>query len=247
MHSEFDTVAAWTAEVARDLGPDYYLPAACRGSGSPAALEWFIEHLGIDTDTTLLDSGAGVGGPAAFAAKRTGVRPVLVEPEPGACRAIAELFGLPVARGDAAALPVASASADAAWSLGVLCTMDDQVGMLRELRRVTRAPGRIGLLVYVARHRELPDQPAGNNFPTTDGLLRLIAGAGLRVEAWASTPALPGPPADWQERADRVEQELRRRYAGNPDFDVADRQSSLIAELLGNGDLGAELLLARHA
>ena len=35
MAAEFDTVAEWTAQVAADLGPEYYVPAACRGSGQP--------------------------------------------------------------------------------------------------------------------------------------------------------------------------------------------------------------------
>jgi hypothetical protein len=35
MEAEFDTVAEWTALVAADLGPEYYIPAACRGSGQP--------------------------------------------------------------------------------------------------------------------------------------------------------------------------------------------------------------------
>jgi hypothetical protein len=45
MKAEFDTVAAWTAEVALDLGPDHYLPAGCRGSGSPGALRWLLDRL----------------------------------------------------------------------------------------------------------------------------------------------------------------------------------------------------------
>ena len=44
-HAEFDTVAEWTAQVAMDLGPDYYVPAGCRGSGSPAALDWLIDGM----------------------------------------------------------------------------------------------------------------------------------------------------------------------------------------------------------
>jgi hypothetical protein len=36
MEAEFNTVADWTARVAADLGPEYYIPAACRGSGQPA-------------------------------------------------------------------------------------------------------------------------------------------------------------------------------------------------------------------
>ena len=45
MAAEFDTVAEWTAQVALDLGRDFHLPAACRGSGGPGALDWLIRAL----------------------------------------------------------------------------------------------------------------------------------------------------------------------------------------------------------
>ncbi|HJY94402.1 MAG TPA: methyltransferase domain-containing protein, partial [Streptosporangiaceae bacterium] len=107
MEAEFDTVAEWTAQVAADLGPEYFVPAACRGSGQPVALDWLLTGLRAGPGEVLLDVGAGIGGPAAYAAGRTGARPVLVEPEPDACRAAARLFGAPVIQGDAIALPFA--------------------------------------------------------------------------------------------------------------------------------------------
>ena len=105
MEAEFDTVAEWTALVAADLGPEYYIPAACRGSGQPAVLDWLLERLGPRSGEVMIDVGAGLGGPAAYAAHRTGVQPILAEPEPDACRAAAWLFGAPVLRADATALP----------------------------------------------------------------------------------------------------------------------------------------------
>ena len=45
--AEFDTVAEWTAEVAADLGSAYHIPAGCRGSGTPAALDWLVGHLDL--------------------------------------------------------------------------------------------------------------------------------------------------------------------------------------------------------
>jgi ubiquinone/menaquinone biosynthesis C-methylase UbiE len=64
---------------------------------------------------------------------------MLGEPEPDACRAAVRLFGVPVVRADATALPFSDASAGIAWCLGVLCTAAGTVAqraMLRELRRV---------------------------------------------------------------------------------------------------------------
>ena len=108
MDAEFDTVAEWTAEVAESLGPEYRIPAACRGSGRPSALDWLLAGLAPRPGDLMIDIGAGLGGPSAYAAERTGVRPVLVEPEPDACRAAARLFGAPVVRADATALPFAT-------------------------------------------------------------------------------------------------------------------------------------------
>ena len=76
MKAEFDTVAAWTAEVALDLGPAHSVPAGCGGSGSPGALRWLLARLTPTAADTMLDCGAGVGGRAAFAAAGTGVGPV---------------------------------------------------------------------------------------------------------------------------------------------------------------------------
>lgn len=158
LKAEFDTVAEWTADVAVDLGPDYFLPAACRGSGSPSTLRWFVDRLGLTAADRMLDCGAGVGGPAAFAAQESGVAPILSEPEAGACRASQRLFGFPVVQA-ASDLPFATASFDVTWALGVLCTVPDQPCLLRELHRVLRPDGRLGLLVFVARSLPLSDQP----------------------------------------------------------------------------------------
>ncbi|OSC30254.1 SAM-dependent methyltransferase [Mycobacterium vulneris] len=247
MEAEFDTVAEWTAQVAADLGPEYHLPAGCRGSGSPAALDWLIERMALAPDATLLDSGAGVGGPAAYAAQSGAVRPVLVEPETGACRAARKLFGFPVVCALGSALPMTDASFDAAWSLGVLCTTTDQLALLMELRRVVRPGGRIGLLVFVA-HREVPSNALeGNHFPTPGGLRELLAGASLHVEHWLGTAALPPIADTWNRRVEAVESVLGERHGHTEAWQLAERQSSRIGQLLGNGTLTGELLVLRHA
>jgi SAM-dependent methyltransferase len=246
MEAEFDTVASWTADVAEDLGPDHYLPAGCRGSGSPGSLRWLVDRLRISAADRMLDCGAGVGGPAAFVAEEVGTRPVLSEPEEGACRAARRLFGLPVVQAGSA-LPFAAGSFDVAWSLGVLCTVPDQPHLLTELRRVLAPAGRLGLLVFVARSLPLSDQPSGNNFPTEEGLRDLLAAAQLRVETSASAADFQGMPALWQERADAVDAELERRHHDDPRWQTAARQSGLIGELLGRGELAATMVVASPA
>jgi SAM-dependent methyltransferase len=101
--------------------------------------------------TTLLDVGAGAGGPAAWAAERYGVRPILLEPMQSACRAAARLFGFPVIAADGARMPLRTGSIDAAWCLGVLCTVEDKAALLGEIHRVLVPGASLGLLVVVAR------------------------------------------------------------------------------------------------
>lgn len=247
MEAEFDTVAEWTAKVAVELGPEYHIPAGCRGSGSPVALDWLADRMALASGDLLLDCGAGVGGPAAYAAESRSVRPVLVEPEGGACRAARTLFDHPVVRGEGSALPIADSSVDAAWSLGVLCTTSDQLTLLQELRRTVRAGGVIGLLVFVA-HRDIPgDELQDNHFPTPDRLADLVNKASLEVAHSLSTADLPAIPRRWQERVDAVTQALTDRYGHTRAWQLAERQSDAIGQLLQSGTLTGELMVLRHA
>jgi ubiquinone/menaquinone biosynthesis C-methylase UbiE len=246
MEAEFGTVAEWTAQVAAELGSQYHVPAGCRGSGSPAALDWLIDQMGLEPGAQLLDSGAGVGGPAAYAAQSRSVRPLLVEPELGACRAAKKLFDYPVVCADGSALPAADESFDAAWLLGVLCTTPDQLALLGELRRVVRPGGCIGLIAFVAHRDIASNKLEGNHFPTSERLLELVEKSGLHVEQWMGTSGLPAIPETWNQRVDAVEKALSDRHGHEQAWKLAERQSSSIAHLLDEGILTGELLVLRH-
>ena len=246
MDAEFDTVAEWTAQVAMELGTDYHIPAACRGSGSPRALDWLIDRMDLAAGQVLLDSGAGVGGPAAYAAQQNSVRPFLVEPDFGACRAARRLFNLPVVCGLGSALPMADLSVDAAWSLGVLCTTADQVALLQELRRTVRTGGPIGLLVFVAHRPIAGDRLPDNHFPTSDGLAELIGEASLEVDARHSTVDLPAIPSAWMKREAAVNDALNDRHRHTRAWQLAQEQSGAIGDLLDDGTLTGEMLILRH-
>jgi SAM-dependent methyltransferase len=245
MEAEFGTVAEWTAQVAADLGPEYHIPAACRGSGSPAALDWLIDRMALTSGTVLLDCGAGVGGPAAYAARSREVLPILVEPELSACRASRRLFDYPVVCAQASGVPLADSSVDAAWSLGVLCTTQAQLELLKELRRTVRPGGYIGLLVFVA-HRAIPrDLLQDNEFPTTDGLLDLIHEASLHVHQRHGTADLPPIPDTWTEYAETISTTLTDRHGHERAWELAENQSETIGRLLEEGTLTGELLVVR--
>ncbi|WP_375478459.1 class I SAM-dependent methyltransferase [uncultured Jatrophihabitans sp.] len=244
MAAEFDTLADWTGDAAVALGPDYYVPAGCRGSGRPAALDWLLDRMAARPGDRLVDIGAGVGGPAGYAAQRASVRPVLLEPAAGACRAARRLFGLPVARADALALPLPDAFTPLAWSLGVLCTTGDHLGLLGELRRVLRPDGRGGLLVFVSE-QPLSEQPSGNDFPTQASLAAALAAAGLTVVEQTAADATAAEPADWQDRVSAVDDELARRHRDDTAWQIAEQQSETMGRLLSTGEVAGHLLVVR--
>jgi SAM-dependent methyltransferase len=247
MVDEFDTVASWTVEAVRELGDDHALPAACRGSGSPAALDWLADAIGIGAGTRLLDSGAGVGGPAAYVSDDRAARPVLAEPMAGACWAARQLFDSPVVVADGLRLPFADATFDAAWSLGVLCTVEDQATHLAELRRTVRPGGGVGLLVYERTVAELPDQPEGNHFPDRAELEAAVAAAGLRLVDEVPLADLPGTPDDWQRAADAVDDAVERRHRDDPSWQRAQEQEQAIGDLISRELVVGVLLHCRAA
>ena len=243
METEFGTVAGWTQEAVQALGPDHAVPAGCRGSGSEAALRWLADALEVRAGDRVLDAGAGVGGPAGWLAADRGVRPVCAEPMVEAVRASRALFGLPSLVAVSQALPLADGSFDVVWCLGVLCTTEQKAELLAELRRVLRAGGRLGLLVFVAERELPPPLPDGNSFPTRDEVDALLAGAGFQVVAGAEADLSDSPP-EWQQRADAVDAEVERRHGEDPRWAEAQEQAGRVGRLLGSGALRPWLVSA---
>jgi SAM-dependent methyltransferase len=240
MEAEFGTVAGWTEEAVRTLGPEYAIPAGCRGSGSEGALRWLADRLAVEAGTHFLDAGAGVGGPAGWLRAERGLRPVCAEPMAEAVRACRRLFGLPSLVAVSQHLPFADGAFDAAWCLGVLCTTSDKAGALRELRRTMADDARLGLLVFVADEPLPPPLPEGNEFPSEVELRRLLADAGFRMEDSADAD-LGDSPDEWTCRADAVEAEVARRHGVEPAFRQAEEQSRRVGRLLADGGLRAWL------
>ncbi|WP_244928043.1 class I SAM-dependent methyltransferase [Nocardioides sp. W7] len=245
MADEFDTVAWWTATAVAELGAEYALPAACRGSGSPAALDWLAGAMGVRAGTRLLDSGAGVGGPAEYVARGLDAAPVLAEPMEGACRAARTLFGKPVVVADGAALPFPDATFDCAWSLGVLCTLEDKRSYLRELIRVVRPGGPVGMLVYTRAVDVLPDQPEGNHFPSRAELDADLGACGLTVLDETRLTDVAGTPDDWQDAAARVEEVIEQQHGHDERWKRAQAQQDTITALIGDGLVVGVLMACR--
>ena len=244
MEAEFDTIAVWTERIVRELGPEYAIPAACRGSASPAWLRWVADGLALSPGDAFLDAGAGLGGPAAWVRDHYRLRPVLAEPMTGACLGARRLFGLPALAAWSQQLPFRDATFDAVWLLGVYCTVEDQPGLLKELRRVLNDTGRLGMLVLVQVAENLTAPPTGNHFPTGQGLRSRLIEAGFVIDAETTTTELAGADEDWARQIETVERQLGERYGSHPTYRVAHEQEERIGRLLRCGDLETRLLTA---
>jgi SAM-dependent methyltransferase len=244
LEDEFGVVAAWTEQVVGELGPDYAMAAACRGSGSPVSLAWLAEALEVRPADRMLDAGSGIGGPAAWLAEHFGLAPVCAEPMLAAARASRRLFGLPAVAATGEALPFPDGVFDTAWCLGVLDTAADKAALLAELRRVLRPVGRLGLLAFLADGPLPPPLPEGNDFPTAAELDDMLGAAGFQVLQTAPAGSLADAPVSWRVRADRVEDALARRHAGDPRWRTAQEQTARVARLISGGHLRPTLLHA---
>ncbi|MFG1820313.1 class I SAM-dependent methyltransferase [Kribbella sp. NPDC049174] len=242
MVAEFDDVAGWTADAVRQLGDRYAIPAACRGSSSPTALAWLAEACELSAGMRLLDVGAGVGGPAAWAAERFGVDPILLDPMPAACRAAATLFGLPVVLADGGRIPLRTASVDVAWCLGVLCTVEEKAALLSEIHRVLVPGGSLGLLVVVAQGKHLLRPPDGNHFPGQEELDALLGDAGFDVVEQIDRPA--EVPRSWSRRVEEVAAMVEARHRAKGAYALAARQGRRLAGLFDGGHLSMQLIHA---
>ncbi len=240
MSSEFGTVASWSVDAARALGPRFHVPAGCRGSGGPAAMTWLLDRLPELPGETLLDIGAGIGGPAAFARERYGATVVAAEPEAEACEAARTLFGLETVCASATELPLESASFGVAWCVGVLCTIPDQDGALREIARVLRPGSHLGMLVY-ARTGPLDQQPEGNNFPALDGLEGLYRAAGFDTVDQVALAELPSPPDSWRGQEQAVADWIEQHHGDDPRWQQSVEQEQIIGRLIGSGDVVGHL------
>ncbi|MDV3220846.1 class I SAM-dependent methyltransferase [Intrasporangium sp.] len=243
MQDEFGTMAAWTREAVTELGADHAMPAACRGSGRPSGLDWLLARLEPQSGGLLLDVGAGLGGPAAYARARAGVRPVCVDPMGQASAATSALFGLPALVGEGARLPFMDRAAGLVWSLGTLCTTDDKATWLAELRRILRPGGRLGLLVVTATGESF-SVPWGNAFPSVHELTALLTAAGFTVldEIWSDE--LADADAVWQGREDAVEAAVRAAHGHDDRYAAIKLQERRMGELLESGRIRGRLLVA---
>lgn len=244
MAAEFDTVPGWTVDAVASLGESYAVPGACRGSGTPSVLQWLLDGLGPAPGEPLLDVGAGMGGPAAFARAARAVRPVVVDPSAGACDAARRLFSLDSVRSVGERLPMADHGFRSAWCLGTVCTTPRHAELVGELSRMVRAGGRVGLLVLVATEGSSFSAPTGNHFPTRARLGELLADSGLAVLAERESRTFPDAPPSWRRAEEAVAARVEADHRDDPALVAARRQEQVLGRLLASGDVSGLAVVA---
>jgi SAM-dependent methyltransferase len=246
---EFDTVAAWTEQAIQRLGPADAVPAACNGSGNPFWLSWLGDRLALRAGDLLLDTGAGLGGPAAWLGRHTGARVVTAEPMPAAASGGRRLFGLSAVVAVSYQLPVASERIDGALALAVLSTVQDKAAYLAEVHRVLRDDGALGTIEYVSTADPggpVEAEPEGNEFVRRDELLKAIEAAGFEVTDCQPADHLPPAPPEWAGLDAAVTGEIERVHGTDPAWTATARQRKRFGRRLAAGDLGVVLVAARR-
>ncbi len=136
---------------------------------------------------------------------------------------------------------------DSAWCLGVLSTTTAPADLVRELGRVLRPGGGLGLLVLVQQVRGLSEQPAGNSFPRPVELPQMLADADLEVFDQVRAEDLAAPPELWRARQQAVSDLMADRHGHESAWRESEAQQHLLGRLLASGELDTVLLHAVRA
>lgn len=187
--------------------------------GRPATVA-LAELADVEPGTSVLDVGAGIGGPARMLADRYGAKVTALDATDRFCRLnerLTKASGLAgavsVVRSDALELPFADESYELVWVQALLQNIADKAGLLAEIARVLVPGGRLAMFESVAgpagppRHFPVPwaDDSSESFLVCAAELRELIATAGLQTLVWnegsavqagivAAAAELPAPP-----------------------------------------------------
>jgi SAM-dependent methyltransferase len=158
---------------------------------------------GLSADTTVLDVGGGLGGPARTLAKNVGCRVTVLDLTEEFCRVGQDLTrrtGLAdrveFRHGDALALPFGEAAFDVVWTQHSSMNIDDKGRLYREIHRVGRPGGRLAVHEIMGGavspiHFPVPwaRDPAWSFLRPAAEIRGLVAGLGFAEVAWQDESA----------------------------------------------------------
>ncbi|NKB58098.1 MAG: methyltransferase domain-containing protein [Alphaproteobacteria bacterium] len=219
-----DTVAV------EDLGPvdEFHI-------GGRIATEIFLDQLALTPDNHVLDVGCGLGGASRFAAQKydcrvTGVdlTPEFVETGAALCAWVGLTDRVTSEQGDATATSFADGNFDKAYMLHVGMNIADKAGLSRELYRVLKPGGQLGIY----------------------DIMRVGAGDLSYPLPWATAPedSAVGSPDDYkaalQAAGFAVTAERNRREFA---LDFLGRLKTAAANAIGAPPLGLHIVMGKTA
>jgi SAM-dependent methyltransferase len=231
LEPEFGRYATWLADAIHELDLADAVPAACRGTANPNLFERVAIAIESRPGARVIDVGCGSGGPGAWLERTHRCEVVGVDVMKEGVRSVARLFPkLKVVAATTRRLPFRNESFDAAWALGVLETIDDKRGALKEVARVLRPGGRFGIYSFVSTGAGVVDAPAADRFEPAVQIVDWMAGAGFSV--LDASPALFDPaPQAWKDVQRSVRARVGQRHAGDSVLELVDAERSKISRL----------------
>ena len=239
----FEAPSIWREDVVRSLAlvGDERFAGASTSVAMPQLVEELASLLADVRPGAVVDIGVGLGPASAWLRGRTGHAVFPVDPSAAGCGAAARLFGVPSARAVASALPIATASCEAAILNGIVSLLDDATAAFDEAVRVTRSNGLVAVADLVAAGHETV-VTAGNVFRTGEELAASLERIGCEVIHAACCEIGVGR---WAPVQQRVHDEIDRRFAGRPGHAAWRRDADELRDLTERRAIAAASLIAR--
>lgn len=207
--------------------------ASCVGINTPEALLW--SHRWVERCGTVLDVGAGLGGPATFMHQLRVGPTVLCEPNPRLADYAREFTGLTTVRAAADALPFADRSFGGLTALAMLSRVDDRRRSLQQMAKVVRAGGRASIWAYVSATDRVWSTPNAT-FTSLSEVESDLMMSGFEIVEWQTAGAFGHDPM-WSEIQDQARSQLRRQYGHLPCVAAEIEENDGIAAGLASGQI----------
>lgn len=218
---EFGRYTDWILEAVEAVGVEDPIAVACRGTADVALFEDLADGIGAHPGMRVLDLGCGMGGPAAWLRRQRGCDVVGLDLMEQGVRAARRLFAHDLSVvGSTYALPFPAGAFAGVWAAGVLELIEDKATALREMARVLEPGGRAAVYSYTSVTDELDDPPASDFFVSADAMGALAEEAGLQIHRAGPAAPAGGDDRGWRQTRALVEGEIRRRHAGEPEFEL---------------------------